>query len=81
MKSFNAQKYEVVGFGPVQYQDGTTVSCWHLRTKPDPKIPNFIQSDVMVPEFKFVDCGNVVYCKANGTMESHEVELETVLRT
>jgi hypothetical protein len=73
MKSFNALKYELVGFGPIRYQDGTTVSCWHLRTKPDPTIPHFIQSDVMVPEFKFVDNGKVTFCYQDGTMESHEI--------
>lgn len=72
MKSFNATKYEVVGFGPVQYQDGSTVMCWHLRTKLDPKIPHFVQSDVLVPECKFVDKGRVTFCKADGTKDSHE---------
>lgn len=72
MKSFNAMKYEVVGFGPVQYQDGSTVQCWHLRTKRDPKIPHFVQSDVLVPECKFVDKGRVTFYKADGTKVSHE---------
>lgn len=73
MKSFNALKYDVVGFGPVQYQDGTTVMCWHLRTRPDPTIPHFVQSDIMVPEFKLVDNGVVTYCKSDGTKDCREI--------
>lgn len=78
MRSFDSKQYELLGFGPVSIQ-GTVSNMWILRTRPNPKIINFIQSTIVVEEAKYVDAGIIYFLKSSGHVENNSREIvETV---
>jgi len=74
MRTFHSSQYEVVGFGPVSFR-GDTSDMWILRTRLNPKIPNFEPVEVIAKEAKYVDGGKTYFLKKGGRIEDALREL------